>query len=142
MVSLDDGGARDSSPLASLGGAHHKRRRNCAGTPSATCQNPLKSTAEVMAAVGLTEEQVSSCGLRCGEGGVVPLQSAAKRVVADTVKRYSAIVPVDVTRVCMERMVQTQDRMLEGHMSGRLLRLAATIVEVAIHCVPALLETE
>ena len=97
-----------------------------------------------MAAVGLTEEQVSSCGLRCGEGGVVPLQSAAKRVVADTVKRYSAIVPVDVTRVCMERMVQTQDRMLEGLMSGRLLWLAgtATIVEGTMHRVHALLETE
>ena len=151
MGVLDEGvamGADESSPLASLGsasdarGAHHKRRRNGTGYPSGTRGNPIKSTAEVMAALGLTEEQLDSGGLRCGVGGVVPLRGAAKRLVADTVKRYSAVVPVEVTRVCLECMVQTQDRMLEGHMSGRLLRLAATIVEVAIHCVPALLETE
>lgn len=51
-------GARDSFLLANLSGAsdvcgaHNKRQRNCAGSPSAAHHNYLKSTAEVMAGWG------------------------------------------------------------------------------------------
>lgn len=125
------GGERDcaSEALASINsapetpGAHHKRRRESPSGPSATLRKPLKCTMEVMASIGLTEDLVDSCGLRCGVGDVVSLRPAVIQVVTDTLKRFSALVPVNVMRGCLERVVQTQDRMLGGLMAGMLRQL-------------------
>lgn len=97
---------------------HSKRRRDASGAPVATRRKPLKSTEEVLASVGLTQDVVDSCSLRCGSGGLIPMRQGVRRMLVDTVQRFSGILSVDCMRQCMEKVIQTQDRMLAGLSAG------------------------
>lgn len=54
----------------------------------------------------------------------MPLRDASRRMVADTVKRFSAVVPLEFIKLCLERVIQTEDGMLQGLVSGIALQVA------------------
>lgn len=54
----------------------HKRWRDAAGRvgyPTATACSSVRSTAELMESVGLTQAAVDTSFLRCGVGGLAPM---------------------------------------------------------------------
>jgi hypothetical protein len=106
--------------LSGGGAGAGKRQRDATGAPVATEQKPLKSSEEVMAAVGVTRDIVDSCMLRCGVGGLVPMRGAVRRMLVDTVRRFSALLDANVMRLCMEKVLRTLDRMLSGLQAGAL----------------------
>lgn len=111
----------------------HKRWRDAAGRagyPTATARSPVKSTAEIMGSVGLTQAAVDASFLRCGVGGLAPTTQAVKTMLSDMVRRFSHIVPVQLMRACFEELVDTADQMLSGFERG--VRLGAKFCASAV----------
>ena len=118
-------GITDSSMHSSLGSrssatSDHKRRRDRFGS-AASCPKPLRSTASLMQASGISDADVTAVQLRCGVGALAPLKETLRKMFKSTVQKYCGIVPLGVLRGCCERHVVYMDGMLGGFTTKRVL---------------------
>ena len=111
-------GITDSSMHSSLGSrssatSDHKRRRDRFGS-AASRPKPLRSTASLMQASGISDADVTAVQLRCGVGALAPLRETVRKVFRNTVQRFCGILPMGVLRTCFERHVAYMDRMVQS----------------------------
>lgn len=97
-----------------------KRRRgaNSSILTSTPRHKPLKSTAELLSTIGLTNAHIDSCNVRCGVGKLMPLRPVVERLLRRTVVKFSDILPLELQRLCFEQAIETIDRMLMGFHEG------------------------